>query len=80
MAVGTAYKSVDMVFSDVWDGDVTRAASDQITITNWPREQNYFGSFQYDDYGLAGGYVSRSTYHEYGGCSKFCVSQFPVIS
>ncbi|OMH30531.1 DUF4214 domain-containing protein [Motiliproteus sp. MSK22-1] len=64
--IGTAYHAVDMIYSNVFYGDVIEASSNTIRISDGRYEQVYQGQFTYDSYGLSGGVVNATSFYEYG--------------
>ncbi len=66
MAVLTLHQPTDMTLVYAWDGDVPVSTPTHIRVTDGYRTQDYFGSFQYDAYGLAGGYVTSAASYEGG--------------
>jgi len=77
MATVTLYQPVDMSSLTVWYGNTPVANATHIRVTDGYRVQDYFGSFQYDAYGLSGGYV-QSTVGYAGGARLFEVGGFNV--
>ena len=77
MAVVTLYQPLDMSTIYSWYGDVTVATASQIRITDGYRMQDYYGSFQYDSYGLSGGYVTSTAAYA-GNARVFEASDFNV--
>lgn len=61
MADITLYQAVDMTHIDAWDGYLAAYDEGHIQFTNGVRTQDYFGHFQYDASGLAGGTLTGST-------------------
>lgn len=66
MANATAFNTVNMEQASVWYGDVTIATANHIQVAYGPYVQNYYGSFSYSSFGLAGGAVTSSNYYEFG--------------
>lgn len=66
MAIVTAFKSLNMNATFIWFGDVTIANASHIQIALGGKVANYYGSFIYDDYGLAGGTITAGNYSEFG--------------
>lgn len=77
MALVTLQQSLDMSSLYAWYGDVLIANGSQIRLSDGYRVQDYFGSFQYDSYGLSGGYVT-STVAYAGNVRVFEASGFNV--
>ena len=77
MAVVTLHQALDMTTLYAWMGDVTIATGSHIRVSDGYRTQDYFGSFQYNYYGLAGGYA-QSTVAYTGNVLTFEASGFNV--
>lgn len=66
MVIATAYYGANMDGASTWYGDVTIANGNQIQIVDGGYVQNYYGTFTYNSYGLAGGTVASTNYYEFG--------------
>jgi serralysin len=75
MAVFSAYQTINMNQIYTWTGDIPIHNQNQIRVTDGYRTQDYFGSFQYDDYGdLSGGYTTSTAAYQNG--AYFTISDF----
>lgn len=66
MATVTCTQPQNMFSPDIWYGQVTSYSSNHVTISSGNSHATYYGSFWFNDYGLAGGTVTSYVQYLHG--------------